>query len=1265
MNLQTVSVHIMKYITLLFGFLFSTTLFAQQKQINFFNLSDVQLLDSPFKEAQELDLAYILAMEPDRLLAPFLREAGLPPKAESYTNWENTGLDGHIGGHYISALSSMAASTDNAEIKVRLNYMIDELKRCQDANGNGYIGGVPGGKAIWDEIAAGNIRAGKFNLNGKWVPLYNIHKTYAGLRDAWLNTNNEKAREMLIKMTDWAIKLVSQLSKEQIQEMLDSEHGGLNETFADVAAITGDEKYLRLARQFSHHFILDPLLRKEDMLDGLHANTQIPKVIGYKRIADLEENKDWLEAAAFFWDTVVKNRTICIGGNSVNEHFNPINDFSRMINNIEGSETCNTYNILRLSKMLYETSLDKKYIEYYERALYNHILSTQHPQKGGLVYFTQMRPGHYRVYSQPQTSMWCCVGSGIENHAKYGEMIYAHTDNSLFVNLFIPSRLEWKEKKVEVIQENHFPDETKTLLIINPVKATIFTLQLRYPEWVKEGELTVWVNGKKQKVQKNAQGYISLNRNWKKGDKVEVEMPMHIHVEQLPDHSNYYSFLYGPIVLAAKTGSEDLKGLYADDSRKGHVAHGHKIPLKDMPVLVSETDKILNHITPVVGKPLTFRLTNLYPKEKWGELELIPFFRLHDSRYVIYWHQATQEDVVALQKEIEQQEQDRIRLDAITIDEVTCGQQQPESDHFIHFENSTTGYTEGIHWREAKGWFNYQLQNKNKEANYIYLSYFDFSPNRQFDILINDKVIETVSLNGENKEKVLEAFYPIPENIRNEDVLTVNFVAKENSVTAKIAQVRLLSNQPEKEISSHFLNNPILPGFHPDPSICRVNDDYYMVTSSFTWYPGLPIYHSKDLVNWQLIGHAIDRPDMVKLNGLNDNDGIYAATIRYHEGIFYLITTAVNGGGNFYMTATDPKGPWSDPVWLKDAAGIDPSLFFDDDGKCYYTGNYWIRQKSWPSQCEIWMQELDLIQKKLVGERKTLTYGHANNAAFTEAPHLYKINGKYILMTAEGGTDNHHAVTVHQSDSLWGPYISDIRNPVLSHRHLGDNYPIQAIGHADLVQTQYGEWYAVALGKRMIDGHNPLARETFLCRVDFVNASPVFNPGHGIVLSKLQRPNLPWTPVARKPVRDDFDGDELAIDWYFIGTPHKTFYELKRSQLNLFLRPEAVDDQESSAMIVQKIRHHRFTAMTKLKFNTQKENEQAGLIIYRTVNGYYSFLKDKSGIVLMKKHLGQKEVIAQVPYDQSEVYLKVTGNGLDANFSFGETPEHMICVGST
>lgn len=764
------------------------------QKVSPFALEDVRLLDSPFKHAEDLDLKYMLELNPDRLLAPFMREAGLPQKAASYTNWENTGLDGHIGGHYLSALSLMYAATGDSRIKERLDYMISELLKCQNANGNGYIGGVPGGKAIWEEVASGKIEAGGFSLNGKWVPLYNIHKTYAGLRDAYIYAHNQDAKEMLIKMTDWAVKLVSHLSETQIQDMLRSEHGGLNETFADVAAITGDKKYLTLAHQFSHQLILNPLLVHEDKLTGMHANTQIPKVLGFKRIADLEGNQSWDDAARFFWDTVVENRSVAIGGNSVGEHFNATNDFSRMIKSIEGPETCNTYNMLRLSKMLYQTSLDKKYIDYYEKALYNHILSTQNPEQGGFVYFTQMRPGHYRVYSQPQTSFWCCVGSGLENHAKYGEMIYAHSGNSLFINLFIPSRLTWKEKGVEIIQENKFPDEAKTSLSINTAKTSSFSLKIRYPKWVKNGELKISINGKPEQVIKTIDGYVSIDRKWKNGDKVTIDMPMHISIEQLPDKSNYYAFFYGPITLAAKTSTDDLLGLFADDSRGGHIAHGKQIPLKDMPIIVGETEKLISHLTPIENQPLAFKINGLYPEKYNDGLELIPFYKLHDSRYIIYWPQATQSEVAEIRARIEAEEKERIQLDAITIDKVICGEQQPESDHFIKFEDSKTGFLEDLHWREAKGWFSYQLKNNDKNAKYLYIRYFNRDNSQEFDIQINDQNLLTKNLDGKSGDKILTELIEIPSNLQNISTLELKFKAKPEKTTTKIIDIRLLNN---------------------------------------------------------------------------------------------------------------------------------------------------------------------------------------------------------------------------------------------------------------------------------------------------------------------------------------------------------------------------------------------------------------------------------------------------------------------------------------
>lgn len=473
----------------------------------------------------------------------------------------------------------------------------------------------------------------------------------------------------------------------------------------------------------------------------------------------------------------------------------------------------------------------------------------------------------------------------------------------------------------------------------------------------------------------------------------------------------------------------------------------------------------------------------------------------------------------------------------------------------------------------------------------------------------------------------------------------------------------LVGNHAYAQEPPKMFQNPILSGFNPDPSICRVGDDYYLVTSSFVWYPGIPIYHSKDLVNWELIGHGINRPEQVNFTGLQDKNGIWAVTIRYHEGLFYLITTASECGGNFYITSKNPVGPWSDPIWLKDAPGIDGSLMWDDDGKCYYTGNTWDFKKSWPGQCAIWMQELDLNQQKLVGERKMLTYGHANNASYTESPHLYKINGEYLLLTAEGGTDQYHAIAAHHSKSLWGPYVSDKINPVLSHRQLGSDYPIQAVGHGDIVQTQNGEWWAVVLGKRLVDSQVSLSRETFLCKVKFEEGTPIFNPGYGKVLMEQERPNLPWTSVKRNPIRDDFNGDQLGLNWSFNRIPVTSFHRIENGEMSLNLCPEVADSLVCSAMMLQKINRFSYTASTKMNFKTQKDNEQAGLVIYRNNNSFFMLLKEKSSVVLIKKNNGTKETIARLEYRKPDVFFKVEANRLYAQFSFSESEAQWTPIG--
>lgn len=759
-----------------------------------FPLAAVRLEAGPFLHAQQTDMRYMLQLDPDRLLAPFQIDAGIEPKAARYGNWENTGLDGHIGGHYLSALSMMYASTGNEELVKRLNYMIDKLAECQLKNGNGYVGGIPGGQAMWKEIAEGNIHAASFSLNKKWVPLYNIHKLYAGLRDAYVIAGNKKALDVLIKLSDWFLQVTSTLSNEQVQEMLRSEHGGMNEVFADVAAITGDKKYLVLARKLSHNAILNPLLARKDVLTGLHANTQIPKVIGYKRVAEVSGDTSWSDAASFFWETVVNNRTVSIGGNSVREHFHPAHDFSSMIESNQGPETCNTYNMLRLTRLLFMSNPTVKYIDYYERALYNHILSSQHPG-GGFVYFTPMRPRHYRVYSQPQESFWCCVGSGLENHAKYGELIYAHNKEDIYVNLFIASTLEWKARAITLHQQTQFPYEDQTSIKLTLERPQKFTLYIRYPGWVKAGELQLHVNGKLHKVSASPSSFVPVERKWKNGDVVTVTLPMHTRIEYLPDSTAWGSFVHGPIVLAAPVDSSDLAGLKADDSRMGHVAEGKFYPIEEAPMIVKESPDFVSRVELVNKGSLAFSASQIIYPAPYKKIKLIPFFNVHDTRYMLYWRVTTPEDLEAIKQAMHEREKESLAIEARTIDQVAPGEQQPESEHNFKGESTEVGNTNGQAWRTARGWFSYDLKNTNREGKVLRITYSSGGRNRKFDILLNDKLLNTVVLDDSRKKGSFHIDYAIPDDMiktMSTDRLHVKLVAHEGSVTGRIYSIRLM-----------------------------------------------------------------------------------------------------------------------------------------------------------------------------------------------------------------------------------------------------------------------------------------------------------------------------------------------------------------------------------------------------------------------------------------------------------------------------------------
>ena len=766
---------------------------AAAPAVSLFPAADVRLGAGPFLDAQRTDLHYMLAMDPDRLLAPFLREAGLVPRQPGYGNWESSGLDGHMAGHYLSALALMFAATGDVEVKRRLDYMVAELKRCQQANGDGYIGGIPGGVALWRDVGAGKLKADSFSINGKWVPWYNLHKVFAGLRDAYLVAGNEDARAVLVALSDWVIRVTAPLSTEQMQAMLRTEQGGMNEVLADVAAITGDKKYLELALRFSHQALLTPLSEQRDALTGLHANTQIPKVIGFQRIGEMTGRADLQRAAQFFWQTVVDKRSVAIGGNSVKEHFHGDGDFAPMVDEVEGPETCNTYNMLKLTEMLFLAAPAARYGDYYERALYNHILSSQRPDTGGFVYFTPMRPNHYRVYSQPEQAMWCCVGSGLESQAKYAEFIYAHDADTLYVNLFIASTLDWRAKHIRLTQSTRFPDEgSSRITLATPGR---FTLKLRYPAWVAPGALTLRLNGQPLKTAAAQDGYIAIARSWRKRDVLDIALPMHAALEQMPDKSNYYALLHGPIVLAAKTHpipGEQLNYL-ADDARMGHIARGPTCPQAAAPLLVGDTGAFLKRFKPVAGKPLTFTAPGLVDGGDGDATVFIPFFRLHDARYMVYWPTATSANLLRVRADMGTAEAGRIALDARTIDQVAPGEQQPESDHGFKGEASEAGVTGGRHWRQATGRFSYTLNDKQQQARALLLTFASADAGRSVDIEVNGQRIETITLAAGDQALITrEVALPAALAASAGTRLTVSFVARAGAATAPLYGLRLL-----------------------------------------------------------------------------------------------------------------------------------------------------------------------------------------------------------------------------------------------------------------------------------------------------------------------------------------------------------------------------------------------------------------------------------------------------------------------------------------
>lgn len=596
-----------------------------------FNMADIRLLDSPFKENMERESKWILSIDINRLLHSFRNTAGSYAEREGgyFTvkklgGWESLDCDlrGHSTGHILSGLAMLYASTGNEVYKIKADSMVSGLAEVQQfLDQQGYISAYPQGLI------------GR-NIEGKsvWAPWYTLHKIYAGLIDQYLYCDNTQALEIVKNAANWAYQKLSPLSEETRQKMIRNEFGGVNDAFYNLYSITGEEKHKWLAEYFYHNEVIDPLKSGVDNFDKKHANTYIPKIIAEARNYELTGTNSHRQIAEFYWNTVVNHHSFVTGSNSDKEKFFAPDKISEHLTGYTG-ESCNVYNMLKLTRHLFCWNADPKLADYYERALYNHILGQQDPATGMVAYFLPMLPGAHKVYSTPEHSFWCCVGTGFENQAKYGEAIYYHDDKGLYVNLFIPSELTWKDKGIKVRQETRFPDEETTRLTIQTSGSQVqMPVYLRNPYWTTK--VSVKVNGKNISVKQKKGEYITLNRKWEDGDRIEVTYPMKLWLASANDNPDIAALMYGPIVLAGKMGTEGFikDAPYSNpDLYNDYYTYDYNIPSAMSNQLNIDRKNINQNIKKTSSGQLVFTTID-------NKIEFEPISRVHRERYIIYWN---------------------------------------------------------------------------------------------------------------------------------------------------------------------------------------------------------------------------------------------------------------------------------------------------------------------------------------------------------------------------------------------------------------------------------------------------------------------------------------------------------------------------------------------------------------------------------------------------------------------------------------------------
>ena len=744
-------------------------------------LSAVRLTGGPLKRAQDLDSEYLLKLEPDRMMSYYRLRTGLEPKAEGYGGWDGDGrnLTGHIAGHYLSAVSLMYAVTADPRFKQRADYIVREMKEVQDKHGDGYLGAQANGKQQLIEVSRGNIRSASFDLNGIWVPWYVMHKTLAGLRDAYRYTGNRAALDVGVKLAAWAEGILARLDDGQLQRMLNTEFGGMNEVLADLYADTGDKRWLALSHRFDHRAVIEPLARLQNNLEGLHGNTQVPKLLGLlARYGYTGDKADGL-AASFFWDSVVNHHSFATGGHGKDEYFGPPDKLSDRIDG-RTAETCNIYNMLKMTRRLFAFRPEIKYAEFHERALFNHILASIDPENGRTCYMVPVGRGVRREYQDMSRGFTCCVGSGMESHALHGDGIYYESGDRLWVNLYAPSTARWEAGGLDLSVETDLPEGESATLKLTLKTARQFTLALRRPSWAGAG-FAVKVNGRPVNDLSKPGSYIELKRRWDSGDTVAVTLPKTLRLEPLPDNARVAAIMWGPLALAGDLG----------ESGGG----GQRWQPVSVPVLVAADRSPSDWIKPVPGKPGTFRSEGV-GRER--DVELAPFYRLHRRTYSVYWDVLSPAEWEKRSAEIAAERERQRRLEAATVGFAQTGETQPERDFNQQGEETSPTRWAGRPGRRASKWFSFDLPVAPARPMALVVTYHSEERQaRTFEILVDGVRVGEQTLEryrpGTSSGRLFDVEYAIPADLaKGKQKITVRFQSTGGNETAAVFGIRTI-----------------------------------------------------------------------------------------------------------------------------------------------------------------------------------------------------------------------------------------------------------------------------------------------------------------------------------------------------------------------------------------------------------------------------------------------------------------------------------------